>query len=91
MQGWVKFVILNFIRFFSQDVKLKFELKLQEEEFIELSKFTDINKVEANNFFTIYFYKCWTNNSHQNYIFFYTAPQNDHQNKFIPIFFFNPM
>ncbi len=40
MQGWVKcFIYL----FFSQDVKLKFELKLQEEEFIELSKFRDIN------------------------------------------------
>ncbi len=56
MQGWVKFVIPNCIRFFSQDVKLKFELKLQEEEFIELSKFTDINKVEANHLFTIYFF-----------------------------------
>ncbi len=56
MQGWVKFVIPNFIRFFSQEVKLKFELKLQEEEFIELSKFTDINKVEANHLFTIFFF-----------------------------------
>lgn len=41
---------------FSQDVKLKFELKLQEDEFIELSKFTDINKVEANHLFTIYLF-----------------------------------